>query len=185
MVRLWTSVLLASLLTPQTSSPRLESYKVAEAYEVYDAVISLEFPSTDANTNRLVIRAETKNSQMCLAPEEPSEKIIGSAIADYIEQNRQSRRLQRKFELEKPYSLFNENEGTPSTTPADPSVFHAVYPDFGGLIELSAVGFNADKTIAVVYYGPLCGMGEFHVLQKKADKWRPLEWQGLSCAWVS
>jgi hypothetical protein len=62
-------------------------------------------------------------------------------------------------------------------------------PYTGGWIELSAIGFNADKTVAVVYMGHLCGGlcggGQFHVLQKKDGKWEPLKWQGKRCAWVS
>jgi len=196
MVRFVTVLLLASVLVSQTSSPKLEPYEVAEAYEVYAAVISSQFPYTDSKTSRLMIRAEIRASQatsvqMCLAPDESSEEIIGSAIADYVQQNRQGRLLQRKFNLEKPYTLFVEDEKTPpiQVSPADPQEFHPVYPEFGGLIELSAVGFNADKTIAVVYYqqlcGTLCGQGEFHVLQKKAGKWQPFPWKGSSCTWFS
>jgi hypothetical protein len=191
MTRLLACLLLALVLSSQTLSPKLESYDLAEAYEVYTVVISSQFPSTDSRTNRLVIKAETKDSQMCLVPDEPSEKIIGSAIADYIKQNLQIRQLQRKFNLNKPYTLLADEEMTSSVqlSPDKRHAFHPIYPDFGGLIQLSAVGFNADKTIAVVFYeqscGPLCGEGEFHVLQKQAGKWHPFAWKGSSCTWVS
>jgi hypothetical protein len=56
-------------------------------------------------------------------------------------------------------------------------------------MEFSAVGFNVDKPIAVVYMGhscgPLCGGGTFHVLEKSEGKWKPFEWKGSSCAWIS
>lgn len=59
----------------------------------------------------------------------------------------------------------------------------------GGWIELSAVGFSADKSIAIVYmghhYGNLGGKGEFHVLQKRGGVWMPLEWKGAACMWMS
>jgi hypothetical protein len=67
--------------------------------------------------------------------------------------------------------------------------FYQRYPDSGGWIELSAVGFNVDKTVAVVYMGhhcgPLCGSGGFHVLEKKDGKWVALGWEGSGCAWAS
>ena len=67
--------------------------------------------------------------------------------------------------------------------------YYRQYPDSGGLLEFSAVGFNPDKTIAVVYMGhscgDLCGGGTFHVLEKIDGKWKPLEWKGSSCAWAS
>ena len=56
-------------------------------------------------------------------------------------------------------------------------------------MELSAVGFNVNKTVAVVYMGhycgALCGGGGFHVLKKKDGKWVALDWKGSSCAWAS
>ena len=35
--------------------------------------------------------------------------------------------------------------------------FYTKFPESGGYIELSAVGFNPDKTVAVVYVGHHCG----------------------------
>lgn len=71
---------------------------------------------------------------------------------------------------------------------ADWKTFYDRYPDSGGWIELSAVGFNTEKTVAVVYIGHncgvLCGGGHFHVLQKREGKWQPLKWKGSSCAWA-
>jgi hypothetical protein len=67
--------------------------------------------------------------------------------------------------------------------------FYQRYPDSGGIVELSAVGFNADKTVAVVYAGHNCGSlcrrGGFHVLQKKAGQWEPPHWDGTKCMWAS
>jgi|SRR5580692_11341774 hypothetical protein len=44
------------------------------------------------------------------------------------------------------------------------------HPDSGGLIKLSAVGFNAEKTIAVVFigyhFGEECRGGEFRALEE-------------------
>jgi hypothetical protein len=57
------------------------------------------------------------------------------------------------------------------------------------LIELSAVGFNADETIAVVFIGYHCGEecrgGEFRALEKKTGKWKLLTGKGLwnHCVW--
>jgi len=67
--------------------------------------------------------------------------------------------------------------------------FYKRYPNSGGWIELSAVGFNADKMAAVVYMGHycggLCGGAGFHVPQKKDGKCAPLEWKGETCVWRS
>lgn len=67
--------------------------------------------------------------------------------------------------------------------------FYESHPDSSGWIELSAVGFNADKTVAVIYHGHhcgnLCGGGGFTVLRKKEGKWQPWQFKGAGCAWAS
>jgi hypothetical protein len=128
---------------------------------------------------------------MCLQPDANSAKLIGSAIMDYIQQNQHPWLLQQRLTIEKPYVLLSPDqiESIFRRSPGGWEAFTQMYPDSGGIIEFSAVGFNSDKTIAVVYSGhscgSLCGGGEFSVLQKKGGKWQPLPWQGSQCMWVS
>ncbi|MBD0371703.1 MAG: hypothetical protein ICV60_12760 [Pyrinomonadaceae bacterium] len=53
--------------------------------------------------------------------------------------------------------------------------FHRKYPNSGGILTLSRVGFNADKTQALVYKGwscgGLCGGGGYTLLVKKKGAW--------------
>ncbi len=190
MVRLCILVAFALVLSPQTS-PKLESYDVADAYEVYAAILPSEWPWKDAHAKWLVIRQTTTAYEMCVSPDAASAKVIGSAIADYIQQNRVPRALLRNFVIEKPYTLLSpaEERAAFQSSPGGWDGFYQMYADSGGLTELSAVGFNAEKTIAVVYAGHSCGMlcggGGFHVLQKKAGKWENLTWEGSTCMWVS
>ena len=54
---------------------------------------------------------------------------------------------------------------------------------------MSAVGFNVDKTLALVYVGHscggLCGGGSYHLLKKAGEKWVESPWKGVSCSWAS
>ena len=59
---------------------------------------------------------------------------------DYVKINARSRLLQRNFTLPNPYTLVARDE------------MQSKFPR----IELSAVGFNADKSVAVVYMGHWC-----------------------------
>jgi hypothetical protein len=65
--------------------------------------------------------------------------------------------------------------------------FYKRYLDSGGFIIVSPVGFNPDKTQAIVYSGSscgsLCGRWSFHLLEKVAGKWR--EAPGVTCFSVS
>ena len=74
--------------------------------------------------------------------------------------------LERAFRIDLPYELASKDDLSLQQN-----------PDTGGLIEVSAVGFNGDKTVAVVYMGHhcggLCGGGAIHVLLKSLGRWQP------------
>jgi hypothetical protein len=59
------------------------------------------------------------------------------------------------------------------------------------LFEVSAVGFNKDHNLALVYIahhcGGLCGGGTYHLMAKKDGKWMPdRDFQGgPACLWVA
>jgi len=164
-------------------------YADAEAYEVYSAILPTEWPWQAPNAKSLVIRSETEGYKMCLKPEAESEKIIGQAISEYVKLNKESWLLKRGLSIEKPYELVPFDELRSALKQGGWENFYKQYPNSGGWIELSAIGFNADKTVAVVYMGhhswSLSGSGRFHVLQKKDGKWTPLKWRGARCGWES
>jgi len=187
------SLLISSLLLFQNGATNkdapLKSYEDAEAYEVYSAILPTEWLQLLGNAKSLAIRSETKGYKMCLQPEAESEKIIGQAISEYVKLNKETWLLKRGLNIEKPYELIPYDELRSALKHGGWENFYKQYPNSGGWIELSAVGFNADKTVAVVYMGhhswSLSGGGRFHVLQKKDGKWTPLKWKGARCDWVS
>jgi hypothetical protein len=165
-------------------------YDEPEAYSVYEAIFPSLWPVTAAKAQRIVIQSETKPYKMCLFPDNESDKsLMGSAIADYDKVNSTSWTLQRQFKLDIPYELPNSSEIASLFAERNWKSFYERYPKSGGWIELSAVGFNSEKTVAVVYAGHhcglLCGGGSFHVLRKKDGKWQPLKWNGSDCGWFS
>lgn len=175
-----------------SDQPAPKAYDVHEAYEVYAAVFPNEWTWKDAHSPALLIRMETVAYGMCIRPEKESEDVLGPVIANYTEVNRKNWLLQRNFDIEKPYDLVPEkdihhvleNDSVAGWRP--PGEAHRKYV---GSLEVSAVGFNSDKTVAVVYVGhhcgSLCGGGGFHVLEKKDGKWQPLKWKGSTCSWDS
>jgi hypothetical protein len=167
----------------------MNAYEEATAYEVYAAILPSEWPLRVAHAKRLVIRRETKSYQMCLRPDKELEKKVGPAISDYVELNKKQWVLQARLSIDSPYQFLETSKFSTLLSKGGWDEYYREYPESGGLIELSAVGFNGDKTIAVVYMGHSCGMlcggGTFHVLEKVEGKWQPLEWKGSSCAWAS
>jgi len=178
-------VQIAFVRTSEVPTP----YEDADAYEVYSAILPSEWPLHAANAKALIIQSETRTYKMCLRPDKEWENIVGPAISDYQKMNDKHWLLQRKFSIEVPYKLVSSDELKSVFERGSWENFYKEYPASGGVIELSAVGFNADKTIAVVYVahlcGILCGGGGFQVCQKKMGRWVPLDWKGLSCGWES
>ena len=185
MLALILSVLLFSPLPTQVTS---SAYDDADAYEVYAAILPSEWPLRVAHAKQLVILSETKSFQMCLKPAE-SEARVGPAISNYLELNKKKWLLLPKLSFELPYQFLEAGKIEALTKQGRWDEYYHQYPDSGGVIQISAVGFNPDKTIAVVYMGhscgALCGGGTFHVLEKIDGKWKPLEWKGSSCAWAA
>jgi len=170
-----------------------ESYDEQEAYRVYEAVLPLDQLGREDKT--LVIRAETEPYKVsCLKPEKEWQELLEPAIADYQKVNSKSWLLQRHLEISKPYEIVSQDEITAILRESpglgeEWRIFDKRYRGSSGWIELSAVGFNADKSVALVYIshecGNLCAGGEFHVLQKQHDKWKPIKWVGQTCLWMS
>lgn len=179
-------LLVASALPSQTTS---SAYDDADAYEVYAAILPLEWPLRVAHAKQLVIRRETRSFQMCLKPDSEIEAKVGPAIADYVKLNESKWLLQPRLSFTSPYQFLETSKFDALMGQGGWPEFYRRYPESGGLIEFSAVGFDVNKIIAVVYMGhscgPLCGGGTFHVLEKSDGKWKPLEWKGSSCAWAS
>jgi hypothetical protein len=191
MGKIRSSLILALLLLQGVNSTtgKAPPYEDQEAYEVYSAIIPLEWPLRDAHAKTLIIQNETKGYEMCLRPETEWQEKIGPAISDYVRANAKPSLLQPRIKAGVPYRLIIADELRSTIQTSGWEGFYQRYPDSGGWMELSAVGFNVNKTVAVVYMGhhcgPLCGGGGFHVLEKKDGKWVALDWKGSSCAWAS
>jgi len=197
-------LLLLAMLASQGPEPTsLTAYADADAYDVYNELIAGEFPSQaleplesrrlDAyhqlfpdgfwgpasKPPELLISDETEGESMCLRPEGESVTLLAGAMADYLRQDETRRLLQPKFTIEPPYRILAPRDAQLQSRRQAPHWW----------IALSAVGFNRNKTVAVVSASRLCeglcGDGTFYTFVKKNGKWRPLDWKGASCAWAS
>jgi hypothetical protein len=124
-----------------------------------------------------------------LMPQEQFDKAGSSAMTDYTRRNKESFQLQRKFSLSK-YDLITtaEEEAVLKDAGHDQEgsgcrEFTRNHPDYYRWVELSAVGFNEDQTVAYVYLvewrggPPLChngisGHGGPRILHKRNGEWR-------------
>jgi len=126
-----------------------------------------------------------------LPKEERFKPAVDSAIADYLKRNEQSFQLQRKFNLSK-YDLITKAEEQ-ALGKNDPSACQK-YVGYERWVELSAVGFNQDQTVAVVHFidgwqrpcsnTMVSVRGKDRMLQKRDGKWRLLANQVFS-DWIT
>jgi len=162
-----------------------------EAYVVYAALIANEIRATPSR-KPLVIQRETTFSKECIVSGGALETDWKPVADDFKLQNASVRLVAPDRNLGRPYvvvpqkdllAFFGKQGGS---WPA----FYQRYPDSGGYVEVSAVGFDPSKTRAMVYVshycGGLCGGGSYHLLEKSGGAWREADVPGVStCIWIS
>ena len=155
-----------------------------ETYAVYNALLG-------GSSTPVVIRDQTRAGVTCDDFSSSNDPRLRAAGEDFAKKNGAEHPLNtsaftlgRKVEMVSSAELDQDfSKGISQGWAA----FHERHPQAHGYIDLSAVGFNADKTFAVVYSGGhcggLCGAGGFATLSKKNGKWQKNS--DRLCSWIS
>jgi hypothetical protein len=162
-----------------------------ESYAVYAAVIPQEGPARHAW--RIVLRQETVTNWGCVPQGRPLQEEWKPVMDDFVLRNLRPSVLLAGFDIGVQYLLVPTaeiNAAFKDLEDGDWRIFHAQYPESGGFIEVSAVGFDPNKTRALVYVahhcGGLCGGGTHHFLRKYDGHWLPARVPDLqNCQWAS
>ena len=180
-------MLLSMQAVSQQQAPPPSPYEVDEAYRVYSELLPRE-ESYGFAKGTLVIQEETISEHLdakCLTG--AARRKFKDAIVDYERANSKQWLLQRLFQSQKPYGLVSSDAIKAAFKQGFWDSFNGRYPGSGGYITLSAVGFNKEKTLAVVYTGSscggLCGSWGFHLLEKVNGVWKAVA--GVTCFTVS
>jgi hypothetical protein len=157
--------------------PAPQLYESPDAYKIYSLLLPHEESYGFANGG-LIIQQETESEYppvegACLSSDVA--KRFKDAISDYRRVRETTWLLQRQFEIEKPYEIVTKDRiALVLKSKRDPTIER--YPSSGGYIFMSAVGFNKNKTLAIVFTGSMCGgfcgSARFHFLQKVGEKWK-------------
>lgn len=191
-------ILLSAVLFPSLHSSFAQDlssakpYDVAEAYQIYSLLLPDEESYGRREQGTLIIEEETVSSPLDAACFDAKAALrFKDALADYSHVQKRTWMFQRRFQIEKPYELVSSD--TLNLLFKGLGLvgrwrdFYKRYPNSGGFIILSPVGFNKAKTLAVVYTGSscseLCGLWRFHLLEKVNGKWK--EVPGVTCTTVS
>ena len=179
-------VLICLFQTTRAGTPK--NYEDADAYRIYSVVLRSD-PLRLHDVKRLVILNETRSRQMCRQPEGEFQETVGPAIKDYLLVNASPWLLQQNFDTDLSYELVSNEQLLSVLGNHQWDIFEARYPESRGWVAFSAVGFNQDRTVAVVHVshhcGDLCGMAGFQVLKRKNDAWIPVEFDGWGCRVIS
>jgi len=180
-----------------------------ESYAVYAALLRVSDHTAAERSGSIAIQIETLPGPSDCPREELITDEWREAVADYRRQNETTKFIRPGFDLGVPYSLVplfevarmlkddgwlapdgNRSPGAPQTNAPGVKVFSR-FPG-GHLVVLSAVGFNADRTRAMVAVQHDCivqangrvGCPELHVigLRKKNGRWDP---SGIGCHGVA
>jgi hypothetical protein len=135
------------------------------------------------NAKQLVIRTETDSwpeataDDMGISGNRSFEATWRVVLEDLAAQNRTPKLLTRSFPMQVRYALVSDRTLT-SVLGEEGGWrrFYQFYPASGGYFWFSAVGFNPQKSQAIVEFnhgcGPLCGGGQPHFFETIDGKWK-------------
>ena len=186
--------LVAPVLSIVTALPQVPSaakaYEEPDAYQIYSLLLPQEESYGFAKGTLIIQEETTFNAAVvgaCLSPEVA--KQFKDAISDYERSRTKTWLLRRRFQIDKPYEIVNKEtlalfRGHGLDSWDD---YYNRFPQSGGYVFMSAVGFNKKKTQAIVYTGSicggLCGRAQLHLLEKVRGQWK--EVSGVTCVTVS
>lgn len=101
--------------------------------------------------------------------------ISEEIIEDFNSNNEKAHLLKRKFTFAGKYELVSESRINKIFKAGGWKALEETYPKSNGYIRFSRVGFNKDKTRALIYYetrcGSECGSGNYGFFVKENGKW--------------
>jgi hypothetical protein len=176
--------------TKSANSPPPDQFSVqAEEYEVYSAILGESDKSpADGKPIKLIVIEDstlTSSEEECHLEktfESGERKItpeLKTLFEDYRAKNKKAEKLDRSFNLQKKYILVDKKDVAALFEKREEdgwAKFYKKYPGSPGTIAFSRVGFNQDKSKAIVYKvnacGWLCAAGRYILLSKTIDAWK-------------
>lgn len=172
----------------------------SEEYKVYNAVISEMFAGdkvsfdTEAAVKILLIN-ESLTQNFDAGSENWDEvkhrlpNLSDETVNDYKSKLKSRHKLKSSFEAKLKYQMLSDKEILgffDGELGEGWRKFYKAYPDSGGYISFSRVGFNDANTQALVYFqhscGSLCATGFYILLDKPDKKW---EVRSKGMMWIS
>jgi len=162
-----------------------------ESYAVYSALLPDE-AMRGMRRSMIVIQAEAITDQRCWPSGPPIETEWKSTFESLRAENSHARTIRSGFTLSVPYIVLPKADIMAFFTALRPDSwkhFYERYPDSAGFLGLSAVGFDTDRTEAIVYiahsYNFLGGEYSYHLLRKLGGNWQDTRVPGVNTCQVA
>jgi hypothetical protein len=165
-----------------------ESGIQAEEYAVYTVLIK-EIGREEKNADRLLVIKEQPSpwissiddgkSDFYEEMKKDSPALLAETVNDLRAKNKESFKFTRNFDIDRQYVILSDEEFKTLFKAGGGGDgwkgFREKYPKATGITTFSRIGFNPDKTQALVYRGyqcgGLCGGGNYYLLSKKNGVW--------------
>jgi hypothetical protein len=166
--------------TLQQAGPKVNGSDSAvdlDEYSVYSVVLADE-RYTEAHTRQLVIKNHTSTGFTVEGLQHSVPSLSRVTIDDYESKNRSTSSIKAELRLKVRYKLISDEEidNIFRKGGAGWTEFHAKFPGSKGLVTLSRVGFNPDRTEALVHVSIgcdwNCGDSQLVFLRKDKDQWK-------------
>lgn len=165
----------------------------AESYAVYSALLP-DRAMQGMRRSMIVVQAESTVSPHLAGPAPgpcwpsgaPIETEWKSTLENLQAENAQPRTVRAGFTLSVKYIVLSKADIQAAFTgePIDWKPFYNRYPDSAGYLRLSAVGFDTDRTKAMVYmahmYGNVGGEYSYYPLTKLGGHWQDARVPGVN-----
>jgi hypothetical protein len=180
---------------PPISAP--QKYSDPDACDVYSAVLPMDEWYWQ-NSKTLLIVQEIPPSEWPIGSPKGAlqgtaefSKAFAGVFKAFEAANQQEMLLECDFTIQKSYKMVSKAELHAAFRHLPPNAvtdgwegFRDSFPDSSGYLILSGVGFNSDKTIALVYVehrcGNMCGGSRYYILEKRNGQWAKCKPNGLT-----
>lgn len=181
------SITEAKFVTPGTTVPS----DATDEYEVYSSLLGKRTKKVLIEDQTMGYPSDQSKAQIAAHEEWLAEYMPGlqqNTVTDYISKNKDSHHLENLFKLKVETLLVSPSEikKVYEKHAGVPWQISDEYPGSEGVFTFSSVGFNSERTQALVHMGIscgwLCGEGNFYLLAKENGVWKV---QKKIMTWIS
>jgi hypothetical protein len=181
-VSIFFMVVMVAITSLQTSiGAQTQTWRIDDEYAVYSALIRTKYVTN--STKLVLVFAQTSPNPDDGSPPDRYDlrlrPVAQSTIDAYKTKSKVIRALKDEFDLPVKYTLLKKEELDEMFRQDNFSGWKTLlkkYPEATGIIRVSEVGFNLERTQALVYVehgcGATCGEGGYVLLSKEGEVWK-------------